>query len=335
MRTSPERQRAAPTSVLVAGCGAIGSVFACLLGAAGCAVTVLGRRDHVRAIAERGLRVTGIWGDYMAGGIAVAEAPDSLARSYDAVLVTCKSYQTDRLLADVGDRAHAGGVAISLQNGLGNYERVQEVYGRERVLAGRVIFGAEIVEPAVARVTVEAEPVLLGRPGRPADDCVRHWARTFAAAGIRCQPDDEIVGALWGKVFYNAALNPLGALLGLSYGELAADAERRAIMSRIIEEAFAVASADGARLAWRSAAEYLDLFFGRLVPATAKHRSSMLQDLERRRPTEIDAICGEICRRGDERGVDVVLNRLLAMLVTARSASAGVAGANAASPRGT
>jgi 2-dehydropantoate 2-reductase len=302
----------------------VGSVFACLLAAAGCSVTALGRREHVRAIAERGLRVTGIWGEHAANGIAVAETADELAPAYDAMLITCKSFQTERLLADVGDRAGEAGVAISLQNGLGNYERVQAVCGRDRVLAGRVIFGAEIVEPALVRVTVEAEPVLLGRPGAPADGRVSEWARTFADAGIHCVADDEIVGALWGKVFYNAALNPLGALLGLSYGELAADAERRRVMSRVVEEAFAVARADGAPLAWGSAREYLDVFYGRLVPATARHRSSMLQDLERNRPTEIDAICGEVCRRGDVHGVDVALNRLLAMLVRARSGQAAI-----------
>jgi 2-dehydropantoate 2-reductase len=308
--------------VLVAGCGAVGSVFACLLRAAGHEVTILARGEHAREAAERGLLVTGIWGDHAAAAIAVARDASELEREYDAVLITCKSYQTRGLLAEIGDRASSEGVAISLQNGLGNVERVAAVYGRARSLAGRVIFGAELSAPGRARVTVEAEPVLIGRPGDEADARVRAWATRFDAAGIRCEPTPNILGALWGKVFYNAALNPLGALLGLSYGELAESAQRRRVMSRVIEEAYRVAAAERTPLPWASVDRYLEIFYERLVPATAKHRSSMLQDLEKGRPTEIDAICGEVCRRGDASGTDVSLNRLLTVLVCARGSAA-------------
>jgi 2-dehydropantoate 2-reductase len=271
--------------ILVAGCGAVGSVFACLLQGAGHAVTLLGRRAHLRAIDANGLRLTGIWGDHAARGFATAESARALDKTYDAVLVTCKSNQTGALVEEIGDRAGEGGVAISVQNGLGNIERIERVYGPRRVLAARVIFGAEIPEPGLARVTVEAEPVLLGRPRGDADACVEEWVAVFDDAGIHCRISADIIGDLWGKVFYNCALNPLGALMGLTYGELAADGQRRAVMTRIIEEAFRVAVADGARLAWSSVDEYLELFYGRLVPATAGHRSSMLQDIEKGRPT--------------------------------------------------
>lgn len=305
--------------VLVAGCGAVGSVFGCFLRAAGHDVTVLGRKRQVEAIRARGLRVTGIWGEHHAEGFEAVEAGAALAGGYDAVLVTCKSYQTDALMAEIGDRAAESGVAICLQNGLGNVERVQRVYGVERVLAGRVIFGAEPVEPACVRVDVDAERVVIGHPSGGANAQAGEWAAVVDEAGIRCAPTPAIVAALWGKVFYNAALNPLGALLGLRYGELAADAERRKVMARVVEEAFAVAEAEGVALAWKTADEYLSVFYGRLVPATAEHRSSMLQDLEAGRTTEIDAICGEICRRGERHGVDTTLNRLLELLVEARS----------------
>jgi 2-dehydropantoate 2-reductase len=302
----------------------VGSVFACLLAEAGHEVTVFGRGDHLRAVAARGLRVGGIWGEHAARGIRAVERAGDLGREYGAVLVTCKSYQTPAILAAIGDRAEPDGLAISLQNGLGNTERIAAVYGNGRVLAGRVIFGAEVTEPGAACVTVEAEPVALGRPGAsgPVDDGVRRWAAVFEASGIHCEPTAGIEAVLWAKVFYSAALNPLGALLGLRYGELAANGERRRIMARVVEEAYDVARAEGVALAWRTAAEYLETFFGRLVPATAGHRSSMLQDIEKGRLTEIDAICGEVCRRGDARGIDTPLNRLLAVLVAARTAGA-------------
>jgi len=305
--------------VLVAGCGAVGSVFACLLRAAGHHVAVLARREHVRAIRSGGLHVTGIWGDHHARDVDAHETADELGREYDAVLVTCKSYQSPALLAAVGDRVAAGGVALSLQNGLGNVDRLVALYGPDRALAGRVIFGAEMMEPGTVRVTVEAEPVLIGGTRPCCRERAEQWATRFRAAGVHCEATDDVVAALWAKAFYNAALNPLGALLRLRYGELASDPQRRRVMNGVVEEAFAVARAEAVRLAWKSAAEYLDVFYGRLVPATANHRSSMLQDIERARRTEIDAICGEIVRRGEAHGIDAALNRLLMLLVIARS----------------
>ncbi len=306
-------------SILVAGCGAIGSVFACLLAEAGHRVCVLGRRPLVAAASSSGLRVSGIWGEHRSTPLDGACEAAAVSGNFDAVLVTCKSYDTESLLAELGDRAVPGGVAVSLQNGLGNLERLEAVYGPERVLGGRVIFGAEVIEPGHARVTVEAEPVLLGsRHGR--SELAAEWASVVDRAGIACRPTGDIEAALWGKVLYNAALNPLGALLGVPYGELARDADRRWVMDRVIEEAYAVARAEGVALPWKDAGEYRRIFYDRLVPATAGHRSSMLQDLQRGRTTEIDAICGEVCRRGAARGVDTPLNRLLSILVRERSA---------------
>ena len=96
--------------------------------------------------------------------------------------------------------------------------------GGHRVLAGRVIFGAEAVAPGRVRVTVYADPVLVGAWRHDAQPqlaaVARSWAERFAAAGIPSAYSDDIEAALWGKVLYNAALNPLGALLGVHYGAL-------------------------------------------------------------------------------------------------------------------
>src|SRR5262249_27971551 len=159
------------------------------------------------------------------------------------------------------------------------------------------------------------DPVLIGawNDASPAAStpAARWWAEQFAAAGIPAAECDDIGAALWGKVLYNAALNPLGALLGVNYGALAAQAHTRAITDMVIEEAFDVACADGARLPWKSAAEYRALFYDRLVPSTFHHRSSMLQDLERGRCTEVDAINGEVWRRGASHGIVTPANQVL------------------------
>lgn len=310
--------------VLVAGCGAVGTVVGCLLAADGCRVEAIGRGEHFAVARREGLRVVGIWGEHHAVLDGYHDGGHSVVGEFDAVLVACKGFQTEDLLGELSAACLApSGRVISLQNGLGNVERLAAVFGEERSLAARVIFGAEIPCPGTARVTVEAAPTLLGRTFvATEDEGAREWAERFSRASIPAQSTTTILAALWGKVFYNAALNPLGALLGLPYGELPQDPERRRVMDQVIEEAFAVAVADGVDLPWPSAQEYRRVFYDQLLPPTVRHRSSMLRDLERGRPTEIEAICGEICRRADEHGLDVWANRVLLALVRGRSSAA-------------
>jgi 2-dehydropantoate 2-reductase len=144
------------------------------------------------------------------------------------------------------------------------------------------------------------------------------WAAYCDTAGIRAEATDQVLAVLWSKVLYNAALNPLGALLEVHYGALGEDPDLRAIMDGVIEESFEVAIRKGVPLPWKSAAEYRELFYGQLVPDTFAHRSSMLQDLERGRRTEIQAINGQVCRYGVEVGVPTPYNELLTRLITWR-----------------
>ena len=313
--------------ILVAGAGALGLVFGALLRRAGHAVALLGRARHTDAIATDGVHLDGLWGEHIATDFELATNTTQLRGHFDAVLVTVKSYDTCRIAAALVPFLAADGVMISLQNGLGNIEALGAAAGPQRVLAGRVIFGAETIAPGHVRVTVYADPVLIGvwrqRQHPQLEAPARAWAQRFAAAGIPSAYSEDIEAALWGKVLYNAALNPLGALLGVHYGALAEDVNARALMDAVITEAFGVALAEGVTLPWLSAAEYRDVFYGHLVPSTFRHRPSMLQDLERGRPTEIDAINGEVWKRGVAHGIVTPANELLTRLVHAREALEG------------
>ncbi|MFN8641510.1 MAG: ketopantoate reductase C-terminal domain-containing protein, partial [Candidatus Binatia bacterium] len=167
-------------------------------------------------------------------------------------------------------------------------------------------------------------------PGRhPARDAAaRAWAARIDAAGVPAVYTETLPALLWAKVFYNGALNPLGALLDLHYGALSEHPESRALMDAAIDEAFAVAAAEGVALRWPDAAAYREEFYGRLVPATYDHRSSMLQDLERGRRTEIDAINGAVWQRGEARGIATPVNAALTRLLRTveRGTALGVLG---------
>ena len=311
--------------VLVAGAGAVGSVVGGLLAAAGHRVTLLGRAPHLDAIAADGLAIEGLWGDHRVRGLALATRPGEVAGPFDAVLLTVKSYDTGTMLGAIADVVAADGCVISLQNGLGNVEQVAAAVGAERALGGRVIFGAVIPRPGAARVTVFADPIALGAAVAgmaPAELRASEWAAHLATAGIPTELTASLQAHLWTKIFYNAALNPLGALLGLPYGALADDADGRALMDAVIDECFAVAGARGVEPLVATAAAYRDAFYGRLVPSTAHHRSSMLQDLERGRRTEIEAINGCIWRYGREAGIPTPVNATMTRLIRFRERTA-------------
>ena len=311
--------------VLIAGAGALGSVFGGFLRRAGLDVTLLGRTEHLAAVADRGLTIDGIWGTHRVTGFAVATEPGALHGPFDAILVPVKSFDTEPLARIVAPLLAADGVAISLQNGVGNVEILEAAIGAERTVGARVIFGAVLPAPGHARVTVFADPTAIGAltPGEypHRDAAARRWAALIDGAGVPAVYTDRLAALLWAKVFYNAALNPLGALLGVHYGALPESVHSRALMDDVMDEAFEVARAECVVLPWANAAAYRDEFYGRLVPATYDHRSSMLQDLERGRRTEIDAINGAVWRRGAEHGIKTPVNATLTRLIHAVEAT--------------
>ncbi len=313
-----------PLRVLVAGSGALGSVFGGFLCRAGFDVTLLGRAPHMSAIAARGLRIDGIWGDHLVDGLDTATTVATLSGSYDAILLTVKSFANREMSESIRPFLHDEGFVISLQNGLGNVEAAESVFGAKRTLGARVIFGAEVTAPGRAHVSVIADPNAVGsldsRVGADArrEQAARAWAGRFDDAGVPSAYTDDLPTRLWAKVLYNAALNPLGALLGAHYGALPERPESKAIMDDVIEEAFRVAIADGAAFPWKSPDEYRREFYERLVPATYNHRPSMLQDLEAGRRTEIAAINGEVVRRGAIHGFATPVNETLVRLVKLR-----------------
>jgi 2-dehydropantoate 2-reductase len=281
---------------LIMGAGALGSVFGGLLLRSGKSVDFLGRGAHFELLRRQGLSIDGIWGEFDLGPVPtlpVLSAPEPI---YDVVLLCVKSFHTAAACRQVRPWLAPGGLVISIQNGLGNLE----IIGREcgaAAMGARVIFGARISRPGLATVTVYADKVLLGSPFSPdPPPKLREVAAHLQEAGIPTAVVPDILTHIWEKVLYNCALNPLGAILGVTYGELAANPHSREVMAAIIDEIYKVAAAKQIALSHPAASAYWRHFLERLVPPTAAHYSSMVQDLEQGRQTEIEALNGAICR---------------------------------------
>ncbi|MFQ5901884.1 MAG: ketopantoate reductase family protein [Thermodesulfobacteriota bacterium] len=306
-------------NILIAGAGALGMVLGGFLREKGFKVTLLGRPSNIDIIKREGLTIEGIWGDHKITGFKCATNPGELQQGYDLAMVAVKSYATEPIVREILPFLKNNCPVVSFQNGLGNMEKIAELVGSRRTGGARVIFGAEVVVPGRVKVTVYADSVKVGalKPGHYPylEKKLANLALSINSSGIPCEFIDNIHPYLWAKLIYNCALNPLGAILKVTYGMLAEREETRNIMNSIIQESFEVAKAKGVSLFWDSAEEYEEYFYTNLIPATYNHRSSMLQDIERRRKTEIEAMNDIVCKYGKMCGVKTPVNKTVANLI--------------------
>ena len=292
--------------ICVLGAGAVGSAVGGLLANAGHEVALIGRKSHMDAIRAGGLKINGIFGASIAHPAVLETIPDN---GYDLIILTVKSYDTEKAVAELS-RHYPDARILNLQNGIGNYETLENYFPEESIYSGMIIIGFEIPEDGAVNITVYGGDVMIGRYGRPQDSFSQEIAEIFNATPIKAKAVDHIESWLWGKLLYNASLNPLGAVLDVPYGRLLEPAAW-SIIRVVLLEIFAVTSAYEIPMLWRTADEYASALRERLIPATALHRSSMLADLRKGHKTEIDFLNGAVCRMGAEKSVPTPVNQTL------------------------
>ncbi len=305
--------------VLILGTGALGCVYAARL-AAHADVTMLGTwTEGVDAIRDAGIRVTGPDGQTWTARVRAEHDPEAVA-PVDVALILVKSYQTRRAAAWAAQQLGPGGLAVTLQNGLDNLPVLVEAVGLARAAVGVTYNAATLLGPGEVRHVVSLPTYLsLARareqvePAGAAPAQLHALAGLLDRAGLAAQVSDDVEGRLWGKAVANAAINPLTALWRVTNGELLARPERRRLLAALACEAAAVAEARGIALPFTEPVAYVES----VCEATAANRSSMLQDVERGRPTEIDSISGIIAAEGARLGVATPLTGVVWRLVQA------------------
>lgn len=305
---------------LVYGAGALGQALGCMLACDNHNVDFILRQRFIGPIRENGLKVAGIFGEFLAPkeNVSFFTSLKNVAGSYDYILLTTKSYDTQASVDALKTVAKREATSIvSLQNGCGNIEKLIQGFGAAHTIGGRVITGFEIVQPGHVIITVCADDIHVGDgvSGAKITEKTERLAAAITSAGHTCLAVDNIHRSLFAKLLYNCALNPLGAILGVNYGPLAEQESTKDIMNRVIEETFAVIKGIGGTTPWPSAAAYKDVFYSTLIPATADHRPSMLQDLENGKPTEVEALVGYVSRKARQANIATPTCDTLAALV--------------------
>jgi 2-dehydropantoate 2-reductase len=296
--------------IAVLGTGALGCVFAARL--ARCAeVWVLGTWvAGISAIQRDGIRIHqrdgSTWQAYVQATSDPAAAPPC-----DAALLLVKSYQTERAAAWAARVLGQDGLAVTFQNGLDNGPKLEAEVGCGRAAIGVNYTGATLIGPGETRHTAQLTNLIGMRPAIAAK--ITALIDIMTSAGLDTRATDAIEGEVWGKAIANAAINPLTALWRVPNGELLATDERRALLRALVEEAAAVARVRGVVLPFVDTLAHTE----KICRASAPNHSSMLQDIERGRPTEIDSINGIIAAEGRRLGVPTPMNEAVWRLIRA------------------
>ena len=314
---------------LLIGAGAVGLGIASALLKAGEAVHIVARPAVADALRRLGLRRTGVLGNLTipASQLTVFDSlPDHHRAMYDHVLVCTKAYDAEAIAFELAQRPwllQEDAIVVGFFNGIGAHDFFVGTFPKERVFAACVTTGFRLSSPWTVEVTVHAADLLVGNPFTGCAQGAESLCEVLTRGDIPARPCADISAALWSKLAYNSAVNALGALHECTIGQLVGNPNTRMQVEHIVRETFEVITAAGARTYWASVDDYLEHLFERLIPATASHETSMLQDLRRRKRTEIGFLNGAIVRLGRKHGVPTPVNASVTAKIKRLEANSG------------
>jgi 2-dehydropantoate 2-reductase len=297
--------------IAIIGSGAMGSLFAARLSAT-TDVCMLGSwQEQISAINASGLLLIRPDGMESQHTFSATTSVEEVGEA-EVALILVKGWQTEGAASKARKVLTRDGLALTLQNGLGNLEMVAAAVGPERAALGVTSEGATIIRPGAVR-HAGAGQTFLAITQRTSLRLTK-LNELFQAAGFESDLVTDPEALIWAKLAVNAGINPLTALLRVQNGYLLEHEVTRSLMRRAAEEASAVAMAQGISLPQASAADRAM----EVARATAANWSSMAQDMARGTPTEIDSICGAIVRFGDKWNVATPVNQALLHLIASQ-----------------
>ncbi|MDR3564241.1 MAG: 2-dehydropantoate 2-reductase [Negativicutes bacterium] len=295
--------------IAIIGAGAMGSLFGGRLALAGQEVWLLDLLEPlVRTIQAQGLSITTADGKVVTFPRATTN-PSEIG-TVDLIIVFVKATATRSAAQATIGLLGPDTAVLTLQNGYGNAEQLAQLLGAERIIAGTTAQGATLLAPGQVLHAGHGD-THIGELSGGISPRLQRIAAVLSQAGMTTIAADNVPSLIWGKLVVNVGINALTGITGLKNGQLADYRETRALVALAVQEAVAVAAAAGIELPYAAPLEKVLA----IATATAPNTSSLLQDLQNCRPTEIDAINGAIVREGERLGVPTPVNQVLTLLI--------------------
>jgi 2-dehydropantoate 2-reductase len=286
--------------ILIMGAGAVGLFYGARLQQAGEDVYYCARGENLRVLQERGLEVKSINGDFHMRVMATAD-PHEFA-PYDLILFCVKSYDTVATAKMLNGCVAEGGAVMTIQNGVENEAALCTVLPRESVMGGNARVGAELTAPGRLLHTAAGIIEFGELDGRDTPRAQR-FAEAFKRAGVFGQFTHDLKTLRWKKLMGNNGTNTVSALARCTLREMFAEPEGAALVHQLMVETAQAGRAEGANITDADVETYYNIARGFSNAGAVK--TSTLQDLERGKRLEYDAISGAVLRAGQRHGIDV------------------------------
>jgi 2-dehydropantoate 2-reductase len=293
------------------GCGAMGSIYAGLLASNGNEVVVVDEyEDHINAINNNGLRVSGASGDRTVTVQGFTEVP---YKQVELIVIAVKSADAGSAVAAASPMIDGGTIVLTIQNGLGSADLVADNFNGDRLIVGVAKgFGASLKGPGHSHHN-DMKAIRMGAYAGLSFETVSQIAALWKDAGFDAEAIEDITAMQWEKLICNVAYSAIAALSGLTVGQILADPELGRVSRDAATEAWNVARARGVAINVEDPVAHITEFASRMPDA----KPSVLLDIEAGRKSEIDMINGAIISEAEKAGMSAPVNATLTGLVRA------------------
>ncbi|MGB9809600.1 MAG: ketopantoate reductase family protein [Caldanaerobacter sp.] len=296
--------------IAVIGSGAMGSLFGGYLWNGGHEVWLVDLwKEHIETINKKGLKIIEPDGkELVVKPYAVTETKE--IGKCDLIIVFVKSYHTESVLESIKHLLKDDTMVLTLQNGLGNVEKLQKGIPTEKIIAGITGQGANVIGPGNIHHAGGGD-TYIGELNGMISNRIKEISEIFTTSGLPTKVTENVEGLIWAKLLVNIAINPLTAILGVRNGVLLEIPEVAQLMKLAVEEGLKIAEHLKINIPLENPWEYVV----EVAQKTYNNRSSMLQDIQNNRKTEIETLNGAIVKKGKELGIDTPVNFVLTQLI--------------------
>lgn len=299
----------------IVGPGAMGSLFAYFLMSSSEEIWLIDYRpERAEKIKKDGIRIEGISGEHHFKPRVTTDPKE--AGEAELIIICVKAYDTEVAIKRIAPLIGETTTVLTLQNGKGNLEIIAEVVGEAQVIGGTTAQGATAIGEGHIRHAGLGETII-GSPAETASERLEVIAALFNRSGIETSTTDDLEGLIWSKLLINVGINALTALTRLKNGQLLEYPGTRKLMAEAVGEGVKVVEAKGIHLSYPDAVDKVES----VARATAANVSSMLQDVLKKKRTEVDYINGAIVSEGQKLRLNTPVNQSLTFLVKTLEAS--------------